>query len=83
MRRGALAWPAAAVLAMSLAGCGSTGTLKPVAGEQLPAAPYGATSRPDVKTLLTPSVQARPQRNGDVLTRSQERPDDMFDLPPS
>ncbi len=69
--------------AFALAACGSTGQLKPAAGEQLPAAPYGATATPSVSQLLTPSVQARPQRSGDVMTRSSERQDDAFDLPPS
>ncbi len=69
--------------ALALAACGSTGTLKPAAGEQLPAAPYGATATPSVTQLLTPTVQQRPQRSGDVMTRSSERQDDAFDLPPS
>ena len=69
--------------ALALAACGSTGTLKPAAGEQLPAAPYGATATPSVSDLLTPTVQQRPQRTGDVMTRSRERQDDAFDLPPS
>lgn len=69
-------------LLLTLAACGSTRTLKPVAGATLPVAPYGARQTPDVATLLTPSQQARPQRTGDVLSRSQERPADPFDLPP-
>lgn len=70
------------VLLLALAGCGSTQALKPAAGTTMPVAPYGARQTPDVPTLLTPSQQARPQRTGDVLSRSQERPVDPFDLPP-
>ena len=66
----------------ALAACGSTQALKPAPGESLPVAPYGASDKPGVTDLLTPSVQARPRRNGEVLTRSQERQGDDFDLPP-
>ncbi|PZU78658.1 MAG: hypothetical protein DI530_10290 [Sphingomonas sp.] len=69
--------------ALPLAACGSTQALKPAAGEQLPAAPYGAPATPTVADLLTPSVQERPQRNSEIMTRSQERQNDAFDLPPS
>ena len=69
-------------LAPALAACGSTQALKPKPGASLPVAPYGARQTPDVNDLLTPSVQARPQRTGEVLTRSQQRQDDPFDLPP-
>nr|WP_183944600.1 hypothetical protein [Sphingomonas sp. BK580] len=69
-------------LAAALAGCGSTQALKPAPGTPLPVAPYGATATPAIKDLLTPSVQARPRRTGEVLTRSQERQSDEYDLPP-
>lgn len=69
-------------LATALAGCGSTQALKPAPGTPLPVAPYGAVATPGINDLLTPSVQARPRRTGEVLTRSQERQSDEFDLPP-
>nr|WP_246616917.1 hypothetical protein [Sphingomonas yunnanensis] len=69
-------------MATALAGCGSTQALKPAPGVPLPVAPYGATATPAIGELLTPSVQARPRRTGEVLTRSQERQSDEYDLPP-
>ena len=65
-----------------LAGCGSATQLKPVAGNHLPVAPYGATTPPSALTLLTPSSQERPQRSDELLTNSQARRSDEFDLPP-
>ena len=71
------------LLPLALAACGSARTLKPADGQTLPPAPYGARATPSVDDLLTPSEQARPQRNDEVLTRSQERRSDDFDLPPN
>jgi hypothetical protein len=68
--------------AVPLAACGSTQTLKPATGQAMPVTPYGAPQQPTVADLLTPSVQARPQRTGEVLRSSQERDRDPFDLPP-
>ncbi len=68
--------------ALPLAACGSTQALKPAPGQALPVTPYGAPQRPAVSGLLTPSVQARPQRTGEVLRNSQKREPDPFDLPP-
>ena len=70
------------VSATALAACGSTQALKPAPGTPLPVAPYGAAATPGINDLLTPSVQARPRRTGEVLTRSQERQSDEYDLPP-
>lgn len=67
---------------LSLAGCGSATQLKPAAGNRLPVAPYGATTPPTALTLLTPSSQERPQRSDELLTNSQARRSDEFDLPP-
>lgn len=72
----------AAALPLALAACGSTRALKPAPGTSMPVAPEGAAQVPSVGDLLTPSVQARPSRNREVLTRSQEREPDDFDLPP-
>lgn len=68
--------------ALALAGCGASG-LKPAPGEKLPVAPYGARATPTPAQLLTPSNQARPDRSDELLTQSQERRSDDFDLPPS
>ena len=73
-------WPIVAVL--PLAACGSTQDLKPAPGASLPVAPRGAATPPSVDQLLTPSVQARPTRSNEVLTKSAPRKPDEFDLPP-
>jgi hypothetical protein len=57
--------------------------LKPAEGKPLPVAPYGATATPTPNQLLTASIQARPQRSDDLLTSSQERQGNEFDLPPA
>ncbi|MEH3102812.1 MAG: hypothetical protein PGN12_02800 [Sphingomonas phyllosphaerae] len=68
--------------ALPLAACGSTQALKPAPGQTMPVTPYGGVQQPAVADLLTPSVQARPQRTGEVLKSSQKREPDPFDLPP-
>ena len=70
------------VLCLALAGCGSAAELKPRAGEALPPAPVGAEATPTAKDLMTPTTQQRPQTVDELLTRSQERRSDAFDLPP-
>ncbi|MGN6373941.1 MAG: hypothetical protein ACTHMG_00130 [Sphingomonas sp.] len=72
----------AAILPLGLAACGSANQLTPAPGEQLPVAPYGAEARPTSKQLLTPSTQARPERDTDLLKNSEKRQPDPFDLPP-
>lgn len=65
-----------------LAGCGNRRELKPALGASLPPAPYGRADRPGADVLLEAPVQAKPQRNVELRSRSQEREDDPFDLPP-
>jgi len=65
-----------------LAACGRTHPLHPPKGESLPPAPYGAETPPAGNKLIEPSVQARPKRGDDLLTNSQDRRSDQFDLPP-
>ena len=65
-----------------LAACGRSHGLQPAKGEALPPAPYGAEDAPTANQLLRPSVQARPARSDDLLTNSQDRRSDQFDLPP-
>jgi hypothetical protein len=70
------------IAALALGGCGSAAALKPPKGQPLPVAPYGAEARPTAEELLTPSPQARPERNDELLKDSHEREPDPFDLPP-
>lgn len=70
-------------LALGLASCGGRQPLKPLAGQKGPAVPRGAAAAPTAQQLMTPSTQARPERNVELLTQSQERQDDPFDLPPA
>ena len=69
--------------ALLLAACGGRGDLKPEKGQALPPAPYGATATPTPADLLTPTTQARPSRNDELLRSSEQRPRDDFDLPPN
>jgi len=70
------------LLAVLLAGCGARHELQPLAGRSLPPAPYGREDKPRPDVLLTPPVQAKPQRNIELRSRSEDREDDPFDLPP-
>ncbi len=73
---------AAILVGLLLAGCGSARELRPATGQNLPVAPYGATSTPAAAALLTPTAQQRPDRTDELLTQSDERRSDEFDLPP-
>jgi hypothetical protein len=73
---------AAVLLALALAGCGSAAQLRPREGRTLPVAPYGAEATPLPKQLTTPTTQQRPQAADELLTRSEQRRSDEFDLPP-
>ncbi len=65
-----------------LSACGAQQTLKPRSGASLPVKPATAPTTPTPAQLLTPSAAARPGRSDEILTKSQPRPDDQFDLPP-
>ncbi|MDP3675287.1 MAG: hypothetical protein Q8R44_09340 [Novosphingobium sp.] len=69
-------------LVVALAACGSRSDLKPAAGSSLPVAPLGRTDRPTAEELLVRSQQAAPKRSVELRSRSEERADDPFDLPP-
>jgi len=73
---------AIAALACTLAACGGRQPLKPIEGQRSPAVPVGASTIPTAAQLVRPSTQARPERNVELLTQSEERKDDPFDLPP-
>ncbi|MBS0478185.1 MAG: hypothetical protein JSR79_02660 [Proteobacteria bacterium] len=70
-------------LVFALTACGAARDLKPAPGEALPVAPYGAASTPAPSQLLTASSQARPSRSDELLTSSEERQGNEFDLPPA
>jgi len=65
-----------------LAACGQTAPLRPKAGKELPVAPLGRETRPTAKELLEVPTQAAPERNVELRSRSEDRKDDPFDLPP-
>lgn len=69
-------------VAACLAGCGQKAELTPVAGQELPPKPYGSEVQPDAQELLALDPQAAPDRSVELRTRSEEREDDPFDLPP-
>lgn len=79
--RTAKLWAAAGLLA-ALAACGGRQPLKPLPGQPAPAIPVGGETPPTAAQLTQPSVQARPQRNVELLTQSRKRAEDAFDLPP-
>ena len=71
-----------AAVGTALAGCGARRELQPLAGRALPPAPYGREDKLNPDALLTPPVQAKPERSVELRSRSQDREDDPFDLPP-
>lgn len=68
--------------AMLVSGCGRQEALRPKPGASMP--PKAATVRvaPTPAELMTPPVEARPEREDELLTKSEERKDDYFSLPP-
>ncbi len=72
----------ALALCLLLAACGSRQELRPPPGHSLPVQPEESSKTLTVRDMLTVSPSARPNRVDEVLTRSQEREEDRFDLPP-
>jgi hypothetical protein len=68
--------------ALGLAACGRVADLHPAAGHALPTKPMMARATPTVGELLTPPTYARPSRVDELVTKSQPRASDPFDLPP-
>ena len=79
MRRSALL-PVFAL--MSLGACGKVGPLTPASGQSLPVKPLMARETPDAAALLQLPTMAKPERIDELLTKSQPRQPDRFDLPP-
>ena len=70
------------IAVLGLSACGSRGDLTPPEGQSLPPSVYGAEEKPTAEQLLRPSTQSRPDRNDELLRKSESRQDDRFDLPP-
>jgi hypothetical protein len=66
----------------ALSGCGSREALRPETGKSMPPKPAMAATAPTVDQLLAPPPAARPDRSDELLKKSEERPDDRFNLPP-
>ena len=62
--------------------CGQKTMLEPATDASLPQTPYGSTVQPEADDLLEPDTLAQPERSIELRTRSEEREDDPFDLPP-
>jgi hypothetical protein len=69
-------------LLAALAGCGGRQQLQPAAGRTLPPKPAMALAIPTPLDLLTVPQQVQPGRSDELLTKSEERRDDRFSLPP-
>jgi len=72
-----------AALATALAACGQVAPLRPLPGKSLPVKPLMASATPKVDDLLALPPMAKPARTDELLTRSQPRRGDRFDLPPA
>lgn len=72
----------AVLMVGALAGCGKRQPLRPATGMSLPQKPATAPTQPTPEQLLASPAQFRPGRSDELLTKSQVRPDDHFDLPP-
>ena len=70
-------------LGLGIAACGQVASLKPAPGKTLPVRPLMSTHTPSVDELLALGPQAKPRRIDELLTRSQPRKADRFDLPPA
>jgi hypothetical protein len=73
----------ALALMLALSACGGRQVLKPQQGASLPPKPEFSATVPTAEALMTPDDQARPQRNDELLLKSEKRRDDKFDLPPT
>ncbi|WCT73751.1 hypothetical protein PQ455_00530 [Sphingomonas naphthae] len=67
---------------LMLAGCGGKQVLQPAEGRQLPPRPALAQTTPSPDQLLGVPPAIQPGRSDELLTKSEERRDDRFSLPP-
>lgn len=67
---------------IALTACGQRAALQPAPDAVLPQAPFGAEAQPSGEELLEQEPQAAPNRSVELRTRSEDREDDPFDLPP-
>jgi hypothetical protein len=74
---------AIAGLLFLLAACGNRQDLEPKTPAQAPRKSAMAAAAPTSVQLLTLPPIARPARQDDGLSKSDERKDDPFDLPPT
>ena len=77
-----LCFPLAAAAALASSGCGNVGPLEPRPGQPLPVKPLLARATPTPEELLTRPSYADPERVDELITRSEPRRPDRFDLPP-
>ena len=68
--------------ALAVAGCGNMGPLEPAPGRSLPVKPLLASTVPTPAELLEIPPYADPERVDELITRSEPRRPDRFDLPP-
>lgn len=69
-------------IAAMLAACGQRKDLSLKPGMAPPPAPYGRAAALTPEEQLSAPTIAIPERNTELRTRSEERTDDPFDLPP-
>ena len=69
-------------LAALLSACGKVAPLTPPPGQSLPVKPLTARATPNAEQLLQLPAMAKPGRVDELLTKSQPRKPDRFDLPP-
>jgi hypothetical protein len=74
---------AASTTSLLIAGCGLREPLRPAEGSSMPMAPALSSRQLTTNELLAVSSEMRPLRVDEPLTRSERRPIDRFDLPPS
>lgn len=70
------------VALVALAACGKRQALEPAQGASLPPRPAFAQTTPNADQLLSVPADVRPGRSDELLTKSEERAEDRFDLPP-
>lgn len=73
----------ALTLALPLSACGGVQRLSQPRNPLAVPAATGAAAPQTPAEMIEPSTQAVPNRQAEPLLRSQERPEDPFNLPPS